>query len=68
MRAKKAEIEKLSAADIGLSAEEVGLKGSPTRVIRVFAPEKRPGGVKWKGEPLALAARLAEELVKRQLV
>jgi electron transfer flavoprotein beta subunit len=68
MRAKKAEIERFSAADIGLSAEQVGLKGSPTRVIRVFAPEKRPGGAKWEGEPLALASRLAEELGRRQLV
>ena len=68
MKAKKAEVERLTAADIGLAADEVGLAGSPTKVHRVFAPEKRAGGVKWEGEPAELAARLAEELDRRHLV
>ena len=68
MKARKAEIEKLTAADLELSPEEVGQKGSPTRVVKVFAPEKRPGGVKWEGEPDELVKKLAEELAKRQLV
>jgi electron transfer flavoprotein beta subunit len=41
MRAKKAEIRKLSAADIGADHQCIGLAGSPTQVVRVFSPEPR---------------------------
>jgi electron transfer flavoprotein beta subunit len=41
MKAKKAEIKKLSAADIGADPRCVGLAGSPTQVVRVFSPEPR---------------------------
>ena len=41
MKAKKAEIRKLSAADIGASHQCIGLAGSPTQVVRVFSPEPR---------------------------
>ncbi len=68
MKARKAGIEKLTAADLGLAPERVGLKGSPTRVIKSFAPEKRTCGVKWEGEPAELAAKLADELAGRQLL
>jgi electron transfer flavoprotein beta subunit len=68
MKAKKAEIEKLSQADLGIPEEELGLKGSPTRVMRVFAPEKRAGGEKREGEPGELASWLAEEFGKRQFI
>jgi len=41
MRAKKAEIRTLSAADIGAEPQSIGLAGSPTQVVRVFSPEPR---------------------------
>ena len=41
MRAKKAEIRKLSAVDIGADPQCIGLAGSPTQVVRVFPPEAR---------------------------
>jgi len=41
MKAKKAEITALSAADIGSKEECIGLAGSPTQVVRVFSPEPR---------------------------
>jgi len=41
MKAKKAEIVTLSAADIGAEAQSIGLAGSPTQVVRVFSPEPR---------------------------
>jgi len=41
MKAKKAEITVLSAADIGAQEECIGLAGSPTQVVRVFSPEPR---------------------------
>ena len=41
MRAKKAKIKVLSAADIGADPSCIGLAGSPTQVVSVFAPEAR---------------------------
>jgi electron transfer flavoprotein beta subunit len=41
MKAKKAVITTLTAADIGADASCIGLAGSPTQVVRVFAPEAR---------------------------
>ncbi|MGE4558808.1 MAG: electron transfer flavoprotein subunit beta [Desulfobulbus sp.] len=41
MRAKKATIKTLSAADIGADPLCIGLAGSPTQVVRVFSPEPR---------------------------
>jgi len=41
MKAKKFEITKLSAADIGADPQCIGLAGSPTQVVRVFSPEAR---------------------------
>ena len=41
MKAKKAEIRKLSATDIGADHQCIGLAGSPTQVVRVFSPEVR---------------------------
>jgi electron transfer flavoprotein beta subunit len=44
MKAKKAEIKTLSAADIKANVEEIGLKGSPTSVNKIFSPPRRSGG------------------------
>lgn len=44
LRANKTSIPILMLADLGLQAEETGLQGSPTRVVRIFAPETRKGG------------------------
>jgi electron transfer flavoprotein beta subunit len=41
MKAKKTEIQQLSAADIGADPQCIGLAGSPTQVVRVFSPEPR---------------------------
>ncbi len=41
MAAKKAEIKKLSAADIRAEENSLGLKGSPTQVRNIFAPETK---------------------------
>jgi electron transfer flavoprotein beta subunit len=39
IRGKKADIRTLSAADLGLSKESVGLTGSPTKVVKVSYPQ-----------------------------
>ncbi|HXX53101.1 MAG TPA: electron transfer flavoprotein subunit beta/FixA family protein [Thermodesulfovibrionales bacterium] len=41
MAAKKAEIRKWSSSDLGADAEKTGLKGSPTQVKAIFAPEAK---------------------------
>jgi electron transfer flavoprotein alpha/beta subunit len=41
MAAKKAEIKKLSAADIKAEESNLGLKGSPTQVRNIFAPDAK---------------------------
>ncbi|MBM9513886.1 electron transfer flavoprotein subunit beta/FixA family protein [Desulfogranum marinum] len=41
MKAKKATIPTLSAADIQAEPQNLGLTGSPTQVVRVFSPEAR---------------------------
>jgi len=44
MKAKKAEIPVLTADDIGADIGKVGLKGSPTRVVKIFRPKVRRSG------------------------
>ena len=69
MNARKAEIKKLTAADIGVSSKEVGLEGSPTRVMKIFSPPKRSGGEKWVGmEPPDAAKKLVGELRRLQII
>ncbi len=41
MKAKKAEIRRFNATEIGAEASCIGLAGSPTKVVRVFSPEPR---------------------------
>jgi electron transfer flavoprotein beta subunit len=68
MRAKKAEIRRIGAADLGVPAGELGLDGSPTRVMRIFAPPPREGGQVFQGEPAESVARLVEVLGKGGLL
>ncbi|WP_456387970.1 electron transfer flavoprotein subunit beta/FixA family protein [Desulfolithobacter sp.] len=51
MKAKKAQIRVLSAADIGAEEGCIGLAGSPTQVVRVFSPEPRDDRTLFEGTP-----------------
>ena len=66
MRAKRAQIKKLTAEDLPVDKDKIGLAGSPTKVHKVFTPPRRKGGEKWEGEPAELAAKLAK--VIREIV
>lgn len=44
MKANRTEIPEVSAEDLGLSPEEVGMKGSPTWVSKAFRPPVRNAG------------------------
>lgn len=64
------EIEILSAADLKLDPALVGLKGSPTRVKKIFAPPARPRGELFTADADATAAVdwLLDQLAGRGLV
>jgi len=62
MAARKAEIVKWTASDIGGDPEKLGLKGSPTKVVRIFSPSPRQGGEMIEGDPDEIARKLAAKL------
>lgn len=64
MKAKKAEIQVLSAADIGAEAECIGLAGSPTRVVKVFSPPPRGDRTVFTGSAEQQVDQLIEQLSK----
>jgi len=64
MKAKKAEIATLSAEAIGANPEAVGLKGSTTRVVKVFSPEARGDRTMLSGTVDEQVEQLLEKLEK----
>ena len=62
MAARKAEIVQWTAQDIEAAPEKLGLKGSPTQVVRIFTPKPRAGGERLTGEPHEVAAELAGKI------
>ena len=66
--AKNAQIPVWKAEDIGAEEDKIGLKGSPTQVIKIFSPPRRGGGEVWEGEPDELADQLAGVLREMEVV
>jgi len=66
MNAKKAEIQKWTAEDLDADADSLGLKGSPTQVVKIFTPPAREGGQVLGGEPHEAANKLFD-LLKPEL-
>jgi electron transfer flavoprotein beta subunit len=66
MKARTVEILRWGRTDLGLSEEETGLEGSPTRVVRIATPESRAGGSVHAGTAEELAVILADLLLGRQ--
>ena len=62
MKAKKQPLVMLSAADIEADPEQLGLKGSPTQVVKVFAPELRGERAMIEGTVDEQVAELAAKL------
>ena len=63
MAAKKAEIKKMSAADIKADENDLGLKGSPTQVRNIFAPEAKTDRKILEGTAEEKIDTLVKELV-----
>jgi electron transfer flavoprotein beta subunit len=66
IKAKQARIIRWTAKDISADPCNIGLKGSPTNVIRIFTPPPRAGGQIFRGERQDIVNKLAE-LLKREL-
>jgi len=62
MAAKKAEIMKWGFTDISADENKLGLKGSPTQVKNIFAPEARSGRKMLDGRPEEQVDKLIKEL------
>jgi len=67
MRARRAEVERWGPQQVGGDENEMGLNGSPTRVVRIFTPPQRGECTLWEGEPEHSAHRLAEALLRENL-
>ena len=67
MRAKKCEIITWNADDIEASLNDIGLDGSPTRVVKIFTPPQRGGGEMLEGEPNEIADKLSD-IFKTEIV
>jgi electron transfer flavoprotein beta subunit len=66
MAAKKTEIRKLTAVDIGAEEGNLGLKGSPTQVRNIFAPEAKKDRKMLSGTADENLEILVKELVARK--
>lgn len=62
MRAKSAQIIQWTAADINADPKNIGLDGSPTRVVKIFTPPPRKGGEILKGDTAEVSNKLTELL------
>ncbi|MBN1354473.1 MAG: electron transfer flavoprotein subunit beta/FixA family protein [Candidatus Omnitrophica bacterium] len=62
MRAKKAEIAKWNAENLNCDFDKIGLDGSPTRVVKIFTPPPRQGGVMLTGDVSDIVDKLVSEL------
>jgi len=62
MKAKKAEIKKLSAEDIQADPSSIGLPGSPTQVVKVFPPMPRGERAVFSGTIDEQVEQLVEKL------
>jgi len=62
MKAKKIEVKKLEAKDLDADPDSLGLKGSPTKVLKIFTPPPRKGGQILEGEAKDVCGKLVELL------
>lgn len=69
MAARKLTIEPMTAEASGADPEKLGLSASPTRVVKIFSPPPKTGGVKWQDEePAVMGTKLVEMLKERKLI
>lgn len=62
LRALRAEIQVLDCNALGVPAEELGLEGSPTRVVDIATPRVQRSHKRFEGDPDSVACELAAML------
>lgn len=62
MRAKSAKIVNWKNSDLNIEDSKIGLKGSPTQVVKIFTPPHKEGGKKYEGEPQEMVDSLINEI------
>jgi electron transfer flavoprotein beta subunit len=68
MKAKSAKISVLNVSSIPVDEERLGLKGSPTQVLRSFVPERKSGGEKIKDELPVMVEKLKSTILDLGIV
>ncbi len=68
MKAKKAEVKTLKAAELNADAKNLGLDGSPTQVVKIFTPPPKGGGEKLEGEPQEIIDKLVGKIKERKII
>ena len=69
MAAKKLVIEPVTAEALGADPSKLGLNASPTRVVKIFSPPPKTGGILWQGEePAEMARKLVDVMKERKLI
>ncbi|MBM3253807.1 MAG: electron transfer flavoprotein subunit beta/FixA family protein [Candidatus Omnitrophica bacterium] len=65
LRSKNYTVKKLSSHDLDVRQDNVGLKGSPTQVIKIFIPPVRAGGIILNGPTNETVEKLVSLLKER---
>ena len=70
LQAELAEILTWNNAVLKLTPEQIGLKGSPTNVKRIFAPERQKGEILGDGEkdPKGAVDLLVRKMIEKELI
>ncbi len=68
MKSKQAQIPVWTAQELGADMNKVGLSGSPTKVIKLFFPQKTSGGELLQGSPESQVEQLVERLRERKVI
>ena len=68
IRALRTQIPVWTAETLGVDPECIGLKGSPTKVRRIFAPPRRGGGEQVEGDPETAAAAVLDKLLAGKVI
>lgn len=63
MKAKSAKINVITASMMDVDSKKLGLKGSPTQVLRSFVPERKTGGEKITGEVPVLVDKITSTIL-----
>ncbi len=68
MKAKSAQINIINASSMQVDMSRLGLKGSPTQVLRSFVPERKTGGEKIKDELPVMVDKLKSTILDLGIV